>query len=411
MSLYLTDRISSTGKRVYTDEGFLIIKGARIARSGIQQYLAAELPEYFGDKEPTDLVSIYRPDTEVFDKESMQSFENKAFANEHPAELIEVRNYKDLAIGHVNNIRRDGIFLLADITVIDEDTIKDIEAGKRELSNGYVSTLVIVKGVTADNEPYDAVQTKIRGNHVALVDKARCGPVCSLSDSQPREGVNMKIFIDGVPFEVADESLSAAIQKVITQNAELSSKLSNVQATHDTAVSSLKDSYEAEKQKLQAKVDQAQANEMTPEKLDAVIADRMAIVDSARKVIKDFDGKGKTCMQIKRDVLAHKFGDSISAEKMKQDVYVDARFDGLIESLGASSSATATEALLADAAAKGKSTEGKEDAVSIAREKKMISDSIAYKFPVGARDISHPRYDDFRKAVESEYEKRQARKA
>jgi len=47
--------------------------------------------------------------------------------------------------------------------------------GKVELSNGYTSEIEFKAGKTNDGFEYDAIQTDIKGNHIAIVDKARCG--------------------------------------------------------------------------------------------------------------------------------------------------------------------------------------------------------------------------------------------
>lgn len=402
-----TDKINANdSKRTFTDEGYLLVKDARIARTGIQEYLSAELRNadgspMFPDREPTDIIKVNRPASEVFDEQSMKSFEMQPVTNNHPAEGVTVHNHDNLAVGVAFNIRKDGIFVLADLKITHTDTIKEVNEGKRELSNGYDAIITVKSGTSDDGKMFDAEQTKIRGNHVAIVEQARCGPVCSMSDNKP-EGKVMKLNLSGVPFEVKDESLAAAVQNVITQNTELASKVSTTQATHDAAIDSLKSSHEAETQKLQAQLDQAMANQMTPEKLDAVIEDRLAIINAAQKIIADYDATGKTCMAVKREVLTTKFGDAISADKLENDTYVDARFDALVETAPAATQ-TPTEKLLADAAVNGGRAMVSDSDVS--RTRKLISDSIAYRFPVGARRVGHKDHSAFQEAVDKEMAK------
>lgn len=409
-----TDRVGETSKRQMTDEGYLLVRDARIARTGIQQYLSAELRKedgspQFPDREPTDIINVNRPESEVFSEETMQSFEMQPVTNGHPEEGVTVLNHEGLAVGVAFKIRREGIFMLAHLKITNPDTINDIGNGKRELSNGYTADVVVRQGKTEDGQLFDAEQLNIRGNHVAIVDKARCGPVCSLSDNQPNEGFNMKITISGVPFEVKDESLAAAVQNVLTQNAELNSKLSAAQATNDAAIDAVKETHSAEVQKLQAQLDQAQANEMTPEKLDVIIADRMEIVTKAQKIFTDYDATGKTCMQVKRDTLKAKFGDAISDEKMENDIYVDARFDALTESGKEKPTSTPTEKLLSDAAYTVKNIADYSPS-ELARKRKSIADSIAYKFPVGVRHSRHKDHAAYEAAITAELERQKAAK-
>jgi hypothetical protein len=66
---------------------------------------------------------------------------------------------------------------------MDKATIADVEGGKRELSNGYASLIDFTPGETVNGQHYDAVQRQIRGNHVAVVDKGRAGPMCRIGDA------------------------------------------------------------------------------------------------------------------------------------------------------------------------------------------------------------------------------------
>jgi len=398
-----TDKINGISKRTITDEGYLLIKDARIARTGIQQYLSAELRNVdgspmFPEKEPSTIVNVNRSPAEVFSKESLASFEMQPVTDGHPAEGVTVLNHEGLSVGVAFNIRNDNTFVIADLRITNADMIKTIDGGKRELSNGYDADLVVQSGKTVDGEVFEVEQKTIRGNHVAIVDQARCGPVCSISDNNHEEGDTMpKVIIAGVPYEVKDESLAAAVQNMLTKNAELASAASSSQATHDAAVSALTDTHVADKQTMQAQLDQAKSNEMTPEKLDAIIEDRMSIIEAAKKVVPNYDAKGKTCLAIKREVLTSKFGDSIATDKMKNDVYVDARFDALAEQAGTTTVKTPTEKLIGDAANNGgKKTLSSSEA---ALQRKRIGDSMVCSFPAGARNPGHPSHADFKAAV------------
>jgi hypothetical protein len=49
-----------------------------------------------------------------------------------------------------------------------------------ELSCGYTCDFVWESGVTEDGNGYDGYMVNIVGNHVALVERGRCGGSCSL---------------------------------------------------------------------------------------------------------------------------------------------------------------------------------------------------------------------------------------
>ena len=75
-------------------------------------------------------------------------------------------------------------FVVADLIVYDEETIADIEAGKREVSAGYNPDYLEVLDDNGNVVPGVGEQANIIFNHLALVDRGRCGPRCSIGDSR-----------------------------------------------------------------------------------------------------------------------------------------------------------------------------------------------------------------------------------
>ena len=88
-------------------------------------------------------------------------------------------------MGEVIEIRRAGDMLSGKVIIKARSAIDAVEAGTVELSNGYSFKLDMTAGRTPDGEGYDGVQRQIRGNHVALVEAARCGSACRLGDALP----------------------------------------------------------------------------------------------------------------------------------------------------------------------------------------------------------------------------------
>lgn len=397
--LYINDRVSFTTKSL-TDEGYLLVKNARIARAGIQEYRAFELGELFRDREPLDVIRVWRPPEEVFDKDSMQSFEGKPMTNLHPEELVDVNNHNDLSVGHSNSIRRDGIYLVADLMITNAEAIKDLEEGRREISNGYKSNIEVKSGVNPDGESFDAIQRSIKGNHIALVDAGRCGAGCSINDSTKSKGETMNVNLDGVDFEVTDKTLASAIQKVANTCIQLTASLDTEKSKMDEEIDALKKEHDEKMQEVEAQKDAAIANEMTPEKIDAVMDERLEIFTQAKRFIKDFNGKGKSCMAVKREILTTKFGDSIPKAKMENDTYANARYEGLVATSDNNGTGT-LETALGDSA-----TKGAESVVSdsdFARRRKLARNKVAHRFPVTATEDNTPAFKD---AVNTEIEKK-----
>lgn len=182
MKFFATEKIGS--KRQTTPEGYLLIEGTPIARTGTQKYL----PEELGNKiEPNadGYVDVLRTPEEVFNPISLASFNGKPFTNDHPNDLIGPLTWRDLALGVVMNPRQGADELadhvVADILICDRYAIELIGAGKVELSNGYNAEYF-------ETGPGTAEQRNILGNHVALVSEGRCGPTCAIGDHSKCNG-------------------------------------------------------------------------------------------------------------------------------------------------------------------------------------------------------------------------------
>lgn len=329
--MLIKDRLTIPSSRKYTDEGFLIVP-AKISRTGIQEYYAIEMG--LKDRDATDVIRVHRPESEVFSEDSLNSFSNKPVTNDHPPELVNSENAKKYSVGHSGpEVTRDGIYAETVLFVTDKMAIEQIESGKVELSNGYTSDIDWTPGVTSEGEKYDAIQRNIKGNHIAIVKSGRCGSACRMSDTNPHsEGLNMpQVIIDGVSYEASEQVVQAVAkleQRVTDAEEEMKEK-------DNEAEKAKKDKDEAEKEAkkttdgLQAKLDDAVAKQPTPEMLDALVDNRIAVRDAAVKFDKDYDWKGKDCETIRKDIVSTHCKD-VDIENVSVE-YIKARFDALVE--------------------------------------------------------------------------------
>ena len=158
-----------------TGDGFLICRNVPIARIGKQEYLGTEV-----DKPEEQMVTVIRPEEEVFSDAAIASFEGKPFTDDHPPVLLDADNAAAYAKGHVQNVRRGSgewkDYLVADLFVHDAGTIQEIRDGKREISCGY-------RCEWEENPDGTMTQRNIRGNHVALVSSGRAGARAAIMDS------------------------------------------------------------------------------------------------------------------------------------------------------------------------------------------------------------------------------------
>lgn len=164
--------------QIETAEGFLICKNVPIARTGMQEYTARDL---MLDGDPERMIKVNRYETDVFEPAAMASFEGKPVTDGHPPEEVEPANFASYAKGHIQRVRREGDFMVADLYINDPILINDVRNGiKREVSCGYICEY------TADGDGYK--QSKIRGNHVAVVPRGRAGHEVAIKDESPVKG-------------------------------------------------------------------------------------------------------------------------------------------------------------------------------------------------------------------------------
>lgn len=164
--------------QIETAEGFLICKNVPIARTGMQEYTARDL---MLDGDPERMIKVNRYETDVFEPAALASFEGKPVTDGHPPEEVEPANFASYAKGHIQRVRREGDFMVADLYINDPILINDVRNGiKREVSCGYICEY------TADGDGYK--QSKIRGNHVAVVPRGRAGHEVAIKDESPVKG-------------------------------------------------------------------------------------------------------------------------------------------------------------------------------------------------------------------------------
>ncbi len=169
-------------KRSLTPEGFLLCEEVPVARTGEMLYGPGEVPVEPG---PDGLIRISRTPDEVFRAETLASCIGKPVTLDHPDDFVTPANFAALGKGAMLNLRRGtGIeddLLIADLLVTDQAAIKAVQDdGIEEVSLGYEADYEQVS-------PGRGVQRNIVVNHVALVERGRCGPRCAIGDKEPED--------------------------------------------------------------------------------------------------------------------------------------------------------------------------------------------------------------------------------
>ena len=334
--MYFADRLTlDTPRR--TREGYLVGR-ARAARTGVYDYAGSEIdPNNEHGLRDKAIVKVLRDDKTVFDRAAVQSFIGKPITNDHPATPVTADNWRDHARGAIMGALRDGDYVAFDYLLTDAAAIAAVDAGKRELSNGYGAELEFGQFTAPDGTICDARQSKITGgNHVALVDRGRAGPDCAIKDLAVCDALTadglaelqatlttkqedrVKVTnLDGMSVNLSDAT--AVEQTIATLDNKLTAALDSAkeaQTAHDKALATK----DAEIDDLKTKVvDQAQIDALADAKADTVAKAKAVCGDKLP------DTAGKTVGEVRRMALDAKGIDCTD----KSDDYIEARFDAL----------------------------------------------------------------------------------
>lgn len=313
------------------EDGFLLVD-AIVTRTGVFEYLNAD---------GTIRRELRHPD-DVFKGDSMKTMEMLPITLFHPqSKVVTSENSKELSVGFTGEtLINDGKFITARLKITDKRAIDAIEKENiKELSLGYSVMLDQQSGVF-EGEPYNAVQTDITYNHLAIVPKGRAGEKASIvldsedavqhiddqkqTTNQPKKEKRMlvKHNLDSIEYECSPElknhiikldsgieSLGGDITGLKKSNSELQAKLD---ASNEKLVAA---------EKVDHKTEIATAVKARIE-LERVANDRLD-----EDFVKEISTKSDE--EIKKAVIL-KVSPEAKLDR-KEAAYIDARFDGALE--------------------------------------------------------------------------------
>lgn len=335
------DRGSVQGDAVITEEGY-IRANAIVTRTGIFNYRNAD----------GSLRRELRHPDDVWNDESISSMQLIPVTNGHPNErLVTAENYKRLAVGFTGEtIKKNGDFLLANMVITDHETVNAIKNNnRRELSLGYLVDLDETPG-NYNGDDYDARQTNVRYNHLAIVDKARAGSEARIAlDSldaeefikEVPEMAKRKIKIDNdelfIEESAADhiDHLEANVRNLTDEMERVRRELDEQKAELANARKELERS-EAERDSMRDRVNSPTAMNMTANMDSAAfkkaVNERIKLYQFAEQTL----GKAKTsnldsmnAIDIKKTIISE-CRKSINLDG-KSDIYVEAMFDTIVD--------------------------------------------------------------------------------
>lgn len=323
-------RFDSVQVRAHFDDNGFLVDRPIVARIGLQVYKTP-----FGERRE------FRPASEVFKADSLATFAGKPITLGHVT--VTPENADQVVVGSCAGAGiQNGIGVEAPLSIYSK---RAIDSAKKkdtaELSVGYTSVDIdragwgnnatgeyffledMPEGWKADSADwveFDALQTNIKVNHIALVFRGRAGiaklnldseqefPYDVSTDSQKEdEKMTVKIKIDSAEVEVSKD-VAAHIESLTNQIATVQGKA---------------DGLEAERDALQAKVDGIPAEiEAAVNKAKADAEELAALVAVAGEAGVKTDGLDAKAIKVA--YVKEVTGSDVSE---KSDAYIEAAFD------------------------------------------------------------------------------------
>lgn len=324
-------RFDSVQVKAHFDEHGFLVDRPIVARIGLQVY---QTP--FGERRE------FRPASEVFKADSLATFSGKPITLGHVT--VTPENAKDVVVGAcAGEGVPSGIGVEVPVSIYDKRAIDSAKAKKTaELSVGYSSIDIDKPGWgnnatgeyffdedtpegwkadSADWVRFDAVQTNISVNHIAMVFKGRAGIAKLNLDSnqdfpydidefsnKEDQVMTVKIKLDGaVEFDVPKE---------------VAAYIDTVKADAQTAQAKA-DGLEAERDALQAKVDGI------PAEIEAAVSQAKADAEAHAALVKVAEEVGVKTDGLDAKAIKVAFVKEVTGADIseKADAYIDVAFD------------------------------------------------------------------------------------
>ncbi|WVR18065.1 head maturation protease [Burkholderia phage Bm1] len=161
--------------RFVDHNGYMTVENCPISRVGVFDYTAGSIG---APGDPDRIVKVFRPESTLSEQACIDSFRNVPIINDHEflgsqADGLTPAEKKGVEGIVCEDVHYQGGYLRATLKVFSESMKRLIASGKDDLSCGYLCEYVPEEG-TWNGQSYEYKQVDMRGNHLALVDQARC---------------------------------------------------------------------------------------------------------------------------------------------------------------------------------------------------------------------------------------------
>ncbi|NUF49516.1 DUF2213 domain-containing protein [Gilliamella sp. ESL0250] len=243
-----------------TPQGYLKTT-AKITKGSILQYYGHEIG--LTDSRANKLVDVNRTIEELSKPDTLKSIDGMPITITHPdKKSVDATDWKNKTVGHVQNPRADGNYIVCDAYIQDASAIellknKDI----RELSVGYEPA-----DIQEENGKF--YHKNIKVNHVAIVAEGRAGSDCRLNDSKPKIGANLMpkknkllALIDSFRKRLNDAEGELSKEEINKMIDELTKQLEEVQGKEDEESKAKADELQKQIDELKAKLEKPNDND------------------------------------------------------------------------------------------------------------------------------------------------------
>lgn len=171
-------------EKIIDHNDFWLIENNPLSKVGVFPYLGRQISP---DLEPDKIYQVLRPEEELSNPETLESFKLIPLVDEHTMlgtkDGMQTAEEKGVHGVTGTNVKfKDG--LITDDLKIFSETLKDeIKSGKKDLSVGYYCRYDLTPG-DYQGQHYDAIQRDVRVNHIALVDEGRMGKDVRVMDER-----------------------------------------------------------------------------------------------------------------------------------------------------------------------------------------------------------------------------------
>lgn len=250
--------------------GFITVTGNPISKVGVFAYSGAQIDDKL---EPTKMYMVFRPPEELSDPACIESFKLQPWIDEH---VMLGHREKDSAFTPPEDKGIEGVtgqdvyfedgYLKANLRIFSQNLKELVKKGKKELSIGYHCVYDLVQGVY-QGVKYDAVQRKIRGNHLATIHEGRSGPDIAVLD-------HFKFTVDSAEFTSMIESVEKPIENMAAKEGDMAALMERFEKLEKAVAQLIKTESEDTEQETVVDADMADPDMVAEEDGNVMDADK-----------------------------------------------------------------------------------------------------------------------------------------